>query len=52
MAVLPQASAVVRVEAARCIAGPAKQAVVEMGAPPTGFPAFVKRRREHRGTGV
>jgi Homeodomain-like domain len=40
------------VEATRCIAGPAQQAVVEMGAPPIGLPALVKRRREHRVTGV
>jgi hypothetical protein len=40
------------VEAARCIAGRAKQAVVEMGSPPPGRPAVVKRRREHGVTGV
>jgi hypothetical protein len=52
MSVLYQAAALVLVEAARCIAGPAKQAVVERGSPPTGLPALVKRRREHRVTGV
>jgi hypothetical protein len=46
------ASVWVLVEAARCISGPAKQAVVEMGAPPLGLPAPVERRREHRVTGV
>jgi hypothetical protein len=40
------------VEATRCIAGPAPQAVVEMGSPPLGLLALVKRRREHRVTGV
>src|SRR3989442_4276265 len=42
----------VLVEAARCISGPGTQAVVEMGSPPTGLPALVERRREHRVTGV
>ena len=44
--------AVVLVEAARCIAGPAQQAVVEMGSPPPGLPTSVERRREHRVTGA
>jgi hypothetical protein len=42
----------VRVAATRGIAGPAPHAVVEMGAPPLGLPALVKRRREPRVTGV
>jgi hypothetical protein len=46
------ASALVRVEAARCPAGPCTAAVGEMGAPPTGLPARVARRRAQRGTGV
>jgi hypothetical protein len=46
------ASVWVLVEAARCISGPAKHAVVEMGSPPLGLPAPVDRRREHRVTGV
>jgi hypothetical protein len=52
MSVLNQASTLVLVEAARCISGPAKQAVVERGAPPIGLPALVKRLREHRVMGV
>jgi hypothetical protein len=52
MAVLHQAAALGLVEVARCMSGPAKQAVVEMGSPPTGLPALVKRRREHWVTGV
>ena len=40
------------VEVARCIAGRATHAVVEMGSPPTGLPAVVKRRREPWVTGV
>ena len=39
-------------EATRGISGPAKPAVVELVSPPTGLPAVVKRRREHRVTGV
>ncbi len=42
------ASALVLVEAPREKSGPAQHAVVEMGAPPTGLPALVERRREHR----
>ena len=50
MAVLHHASALVLVEAARCISGPATPAVVEMGSPPLGLPTVVERRREHRVT--
>ena len=46
------ASVEVLVEAARLSSRPAKQAVVEMGSPSTVLPALVKRRREHRVTGV
>ena len=42
----------VLVEAARCISGPFKEAVGEMGSPPTGFAAVVERRRENRVTGL
>jgi hypothetical protein len=42
----------VLVEAARCISGPCKEAVGEMGSPPTGCAAVVERRREHRVTGA
>jgi hypothetical protein len=52
VAVLSHPSTLVLVEAARCIAGRAKHAVVEMGLPPRGLPALVERRREHRVTGV
>ena len=41
----------VLVEATRANSGPAKQAVVEMGSPPTGLPALVERRIENRVTG-
>src|SRR5262249_130758 len=51
IAVLHYASAVVLVEAARCISGPATQAVVELGAPPRGLPTVVDRRTEHHVTG-
>jgi hypothetical protein len=44
--------AVVLVEAARGTSGLCKAAVGEMGSPPTGLPARVARRREHRVTGV
>ena len=52
LAVLRPSSLLVLVEAARGMAGPCQKAVVEMGAPPTGLPARVERRREHRVTGV
>ena len=52
LSVLSQALALVLVEAARYFSGPCKEAVVEMGSPPTGLPAVVERRREHRVTGV
>jgi len=42
----------VLVEAARCMSGPLKEAVGEMGSPPTGVAAVVERRREHRVTGA
>jgi hypothetical protein len=40
------------VEATRYTSGPCTAAVGEMGAPPTGLPALVPRRREHRVPGV
>jgi transposase len=40
------------VEAARWTSGPCTAAVGELGAPPTGLPALVAGRREHRVTGV
>ncbi len=49
MTVLSHACAHVLVEVARWHSGPAKQAVVSMGSPPTGLPAVVTRRIE---TGV
>ena len=49
---LHHAAVLVLVEAARWTSGPFTEAVGEMGAPPTGLPALVARRREHRVTGV
>jgi hypothetical protein len=50
--VLSQASALVLVEVARCVSGPCKAAVGEVGSPPTGLPVVVERRRENRVTGA
>ena len=52
MTVLSYPWALVLVEAARDVSGPCTKAVGEMGSPPTGLPALVERRREHRVTGV